>query len=229
MNKGFTLAEILITLGIIGILSVMTMPGLIAEYNKKQTAIKLKRLYSLISQAYVHSEADNGPSEHWISQSEGDVKAKTLSYVKQYWEPYLQVLNYCDDYISCGYKSPTPLSYKGNSMTWYMFGGERVSLYLNDGTYLLFRPMEWYTPDDNIPVLIFGKIQFIIADINGPKNPNTFGKDIFSFIVDTEKHRVIPYGLDFDSSDKKEKCINAPDYQSSCSALIMEDNWEIKY
>ncbi len=35
MKNGFTLAEVLITLGIIGIVAAMTMPALIANYQKK--------------------------------------------------------------------------------------------------------------------------------------------------------------------------------------------------
>ena len=40
---GFTLAEVLITLAIIGVVAVMTIPTLIANYQKKATATKVKR------------------------------------------------------------------------------------------------------------------------------------------------------------------------------------------
>ena len=39
-NKGFTLAEVLITLGIIGIVAAMTIPTILAKYQEKQTVIK---------------------------------------------------------------------------------------------------------------------------------------------------------------------------------------------
>ena len=39
----FTLAEVLITLGIIGIVAAMTIPTLIVNYQKKQTVSKLKQ------------------------------------------------------------------------------------------------------------------------------------------------------------------------------------------
>ena len=38
--KAFTLAEILITLGIIGVVAAMTIPTLITNYQKKQTVTK---------------------------------------------------------------------------------------------------------------------------------------------------------------------------------------------
>ena len=53
MKKGFTLAEVLITLGIIGVVAAMTMPTLINNINNKQNIAALKKAYSLISQAGV--------------------------------------------------------------------------------------------------------------------------------------------------------------------------------
>lgn len=41
---GFTLAEVLITLGIIGIAASMTMPSLIQNHKEKETVAKLKKL-----------------------------------------------------------------------------------------------------------------------------------------------------------------------------------------
>ena len=56
----FTLAEVLITLGIIGVVAAMTMPSLIQNYQKKQTAVKLERFYSIMSQAVLRWQQDEG-------------------------------------------------------------------------------------------------------------------------------------------------------------------------
>lgn len=42
MKKGFTLAEVLITLGIIGVVAAMTMPSLIQNYRKKEATTRIK-------------------------------------------------------------------------------------------------------------------------------------------------------------------------------------------
>ena len=60
MKKGFTLAEVLITLGIIGIVAAMTLPSLINNYKKRETVEKLKTTYSLISNAMERAKADYG-------------------------------------------------------------------------------------------------------------------------------------------------------------------------
>ena len=56
----FTLAEVLITLGIIGVVAAMTMPSLIQNYQKKQTAVRLERFYSIMSQAILRWQQDEG-------------------------------------------------------------------------------------------------------------------------------------------------------------------------
>lgn len=47
----FTLAEVLITLGIIGIVAAMTLPALINKYQQKQTITQLQKVYSVLNQA----------------------------------------------------------------------------------------------------------------------------------------------------------------------------------
>ena len=51
-NTAFTLAETLITLGIIGVVAAMTIPNLITEHQKRATVTKLQRAISVINQAY---------------------------------------------------------------------------------------------------------------------------------------------------------------------------------
>ena len=50
-NRGFTLAEVLITLGIIGVVAAITLPVLIAKYKETVTVAKVKETYSIIAQA----------------------------------------------------------------------------------------------------------------------------------------------------------------------------------
>ena len=58
--KGFTLAEVLITLGIIGIVAAMTLPTVTGKYRKKVVETRLKRFYSVANAAVKASELDNG-------------------------------------------------------------------------------------------------------------------------------------------------------------------------
>ena len=65
ISKGFTLAEVLITLGIIGVVAAMTIPSLITSYNKKITETRLEKFYSIFNQAIRLSVAENGDTDTW--------------------------------------------------------------------------------------------------------------------------------------------------------------------
>ena len=51
-KKGFTLAEVLITLGIIGVVAAMTLPTLIKNYQKQVWAISAKKSYAVVSNMF---------------------------------------------------------------------------------------------------------------------------------------------------------------------------------
>lgn len=60
MKKAFTLAEVLITLGIIGIIAALTLPNLIGNYKKQVVVTRMQKFYSVFNQAVklVNSEHD---------------------------------------------------------------------------------------------------------------------------------------------------------------------------
>ena len=78
-RQGFTLAEVLITLGIIGIVAAMTIPGLITKYQKQVAATQLKKIFSTLNQVMLRIADDPGL----------DVLAQKPSIsIPQYVQPY---------------------------------------------------------------------------------------------------------------------------------------------
>ena len=65
LKQGFTLAEVLITLGIIGVVAAMTIPNLIASVTKTRTASELKKAYADISVAMRLAEGEFGDITGW--------------------------------------------------------------------------------------------------------------------------------------------------------------------
>ena len=88
MKKGFTLAEVLITLGVIGIVAAMTIPNLVQSYKKKVVETKLVNFYSTINQAFQLSEIDNGQAITWekIPKDEEGMK----DWFGKYLLPYIK-------------------------------------------------------------------------------------------------------------------------------------------
>jgi len=64
-QQGFTLAEVLITLGIIGIIAEMTIPTLVQKADERAIIVALKKNYSVLSSAYKLAENDEGTPDNW--------------------------------------------------------------------------------------------------------------------------------------------------------------------
>lgn len=82
--KGFTLAEVLITLGIIGIVAAMTLPAAIARYKKLEATARLKKFNSTMQQALLSSTTENGDVNTW------DMSLAPEDFLRTYFGPYLK-------------------------------------------------------------------------------------------------------------------------------------------
>lgn len=89
MRKGFTLAEVLITLGIIGVVAALTMPTLIMNYEKKSVATSLKKFYSIMSQAVALVEVKHGEYKYWSPDNEPDFVANSSDFYEVWYNRYL--------------------------------------------------------------------------------------------------------------------------------------------
>lgn len=100
-KNAFTLAEVLITLGIIGVVAAMTMPTIIANAHKKQVSSRLKKFYSTMSQAIQMSEVQNGECIYWdkeaaIRDDEGNLIGNptgTNAFLQKYILPYVKYIS----------------------------------------------------------------------------------------------------------------------------------------
>lgn len=102
IKKGFTLAEVLITLGIIGIVAALTMPTLIQKHNNKVVETRLMKFYSAINQAVKMAEVDYGDKKIWwqdlsgaLIDNEGNPIAgssESEKWFNKYLAPYLKIV-----------------------------------------------------------------------------------------------------------------------------------------
>ena len=70
--KSFTLAEVLITLVVIGIIAAITVPVVMANHKRTETASKLKKFYSTMLNATKLAELEEGKQTYEMSFSCGD-------------------------------------------------------------------------------------------------------------------------------------------------------------
>lgn len=94
----FTLAEVLITLGIIGVVAAMTLPALMGKYRENVTMTKLKKFYSTMAQAQLRSIADNGEVDgwDWVAAGGESNNELLLNWFNKYWGQYLNNIRIID-------------------------------------------------------------------------------------------------------------------------------------
>ena len=214
--KGVTLAEVLITLGIIGVVAAMTMPLLIANYKKQEVATKVKKVYSILSQATLRAVEDNGEYQYWDN-------AKTIGaeeYFNQYYKPYLSIIKVCYDY--CGYDRQNPWKrLNGSYWEYSVFVNDfRQPFILSDGTLIVISIASGSADIDDAEYS-----NLIYFDINANKPPNMLGKD--TFIFTRSDKGIFPYGFEQDESAINSNCSKAG-AGVYCAAKIMRDGWQIK-
>jgi len=88
----FTLAEVLITLAVIGVVAAMTIPTLIQKHNEKATVVHLKKTYSMLGQALKLTEPQFGNISEWSN-------SENLKNIADDWynilKRYIKVIKYC--------------------------------------------------------------------------------------------------------------------------------------
>ncbi len=233
-NTAFTLAEVLITLAIIGVVAALTIPSVVNNYKKQETVTRLKKTYAALSNTTNLAIADHGPIQVWEVYKYDDTVPNTTMkgsehFAKNYMTPYLKVSAECNgaNISKCIHGAKF---LNGDNMT---FGSSSAyNFILNDGTMISVLPNDYLAYATGARYVN----ATIHIDINGLKQPNILGKDIhyFRYQVISDGNplgKFIPDGLPASRSEltnnssfgcKKDRTA------TFCTALIMYDGWQIK-
>lgn len=179
-RPAFTLAEVLITLGVIGVVAAMTMPTLMMSTQNRELEVQLKKTYSELNQI-----SRKYYQENEISLAEYASKAGNLQNFAKTFVSYYKGANKVDNYtyVQDISAAPYPL---------FLLSGEQTDTVLCDdsgyftevgGKLFLFNNLP--TGGTNGPI--------VCVDINGFKGPNKFGMDYFMFVF-TNDGFVLPMG-----------------------------------
>ena len=182
--KAFTLAEVLITLGIIGIVASLTLPAIIQKQNEKATVTALKKFYSSISQAYLFAKNEYGSVNEWYSYSEESTQSERSKIAAERLSKYMKNTRVCYEADGC---FPDMVYNRIDGQTaGHLQNTDYSRLITSDGMNVLIDVEKREKYDFLYTV--------IIVDINGYKKPNTIGRDTFSFIL--LKDKIIPTGAE---------------------------------
>ena len=200
-RAAFTLAEVLITLGIIGVVAALTIPALIANYKEKEIITKAKKNYSVAMQALQLAQAEYGtpndnstlflsantadevtkefakfiPGGHLCVSSSNETICKELSYKVLY-------TSYKNKY---GYVRPPAVILPDSGVLFVALSDNKCQATEVSGVSLDSDGNQKYNPDGT-PVMWYdtrNDCGSITIDINGAKQPNKAGYDVFEFTV----------------------------------------------
>ena len=192
MKKGFTLAEVLITLGIIGIVAAMTMPSLMNAYKAYKFRSQFNKSYSVLKQIARKMQADDIP----IDPSSFYQKSGTFAQaVKKYLNSAVDCGTFTKNSGICYQYNSSKYPYKSlsgrNIDAGYFDDGE---LSLPDGSLFLF---EQPAAENRL---------WVWVDLNGGSTPpNKLGYDLFVFqVIDSDFLPMGAKGTDYE--DKEQYC-----------------------
>ena len=220
--KAFTLAEVLITLTIIGVIAAITIQNLIQSYKKHQVETGLKEAYSILSNALTMARSEYGEHEDMIADSianKGNNSNNWTPYFSEkYIEPYIKFSrkctiggNLCSPIFTNTYIKAINDDWAGGLNGWWDTRAWQ-KLILANGMYLGI-----------IGITSDKSVRFIV-DINGNNGPNRSGTDIFYFTFD-ENYKLIG-GSGFEKYVGKYSCSNSVG-GADCSAIIQRNGWKI--
>ncbi len=188
-NRAFTLAEVLITLGIIGVVAAMTIPALLTKYQNQRNSALLREDYSIFSQM-IKSASNDNVTYSFTSSWNGD---EMTDWFNSYILPYVKVVKVC------GFKEKGCWADKA-----FWTDGERISkndptfpcgefsmsFILNNGSYVCLSRHQF--PSRSLGVKIEGFAPVLYIDTNGKEKPNMMGNDIFLFVLSEDE--ILPAG-----------------------------------
>ena len=183
-KKVFTLAEVLITLVIVGVVAALTIPAVISKYKEQELVSRLKKTYSSLAQATSAIIAEEGSPRYWAI-SNSDVYNQYITRLNKVKSCGNEVGEACFTQKIYDLDSSDLRNWWDNDARYYKF-------ILSDGAQVMVLDFNSdCTKSEFGTTGVCGSFQ---VDVNGAKKPNVLGRDNYRFNL-TEKG-LVPSGCD---------------------------------
>jgi len=167
-KTGFTLAEVLLVITVIGVVASLTIPNLISSVQKKQYASGFKEANRLISEVTTNIKEDNGGTLVGAFATATDMRDK--------YKTYLSTIKQCPP-TGC-VNNIVWITLAGEPKAWLSDLNTQSSVYLING--MIFQFSRQYTNCDGTS---WGYCGYVMVDVNGLKPPNQLGRDVFRMLI----------------------------------------------
>lgn len=227
-SLGFTLAEVLITLGIIGVVAALTIPTLVANYQKTQYVSGLKKAYSQVNQALVQMANDNGTpgdlTDFFDSTDTNTMGSKFVSY--------FNAVKLCPIGTSGCFPTTVYNFYDGTNLDGSGTFSTHYRFVTTDGVSFLIGQFSLNCAQSLAATGSMHKTcsPLFYVDVNGLKGPNYLGRDIYRFAITTGKGPLLyPSGGPDWSFWNGVFCSAAIPMGERCAGRIIQEAWEMNY
>lgn len=174
VKAGFTLAEVLITLGIIGVVAAITIPALITKYNEITTQTKLKKMFATLLNAEKMAFAEYGEApESWPTPDQPIAK----EWFEKYYLPFLNQAN-------IEHRSKTAK----DSYTIYSLNGAVADT--QPGGRMLTK----FSDGSCMTHVVNNQYYFLVYDVNCSSPPNVLGKDVWDIAEFSWNQKLLENG-----------------------------------
>lgn len=193
LKSAFTLAEVLITLGIIGIVAAMTLPSLVANHRNQELQTRFKKAYSVLWNVHMRMVGDyNGVYQNFIMYDNSIVTEDGIKNKYAYIDAFRKYLTggrlctYTNSYLSC--------SSKASRVNYKTYTGNKDAHLSAD--VVLDRAI---VTNDGM-CFFFGSVTYrnarVYIDTNGTvQGPNRLGFDLFAFDIDSNDKIITPKNI----------------------------------
>ena len=192
MRRGFTLAEVLITIGIIGVIAAITIPTLLNKSNDRVYEVGYKKAYSTLTNVFESLLNDNGGDIKTLCSENKDRTIEGSKCISDAFKPYLKIAKACEsgDNADCTNLYTEAVNLNGDATFRTMMIAGRINtnttFVLTDGSIVSFdyggstanggncSAPPTGDPDTEPDSACF----MLIIDSNGNRKPNKLGLDI---------------------------------------------------
>ena len=237
-RQGFTLAEVLITLGIIGVVAAMTIPTLIGNSQKEQYVVGLKKAYTQFNQALIQMTTDYNCT--------GDLQCAgvfTPAYTNQMFGDifvkYFKVSKNCEINKGQGCFATDMNEYYNNTGTVRHYDSDNNPAYrfiTADGQsfYIHSNQDDCGSGASRNKTFNMTKIcGYVYIDVNGLKGPNYMGRDVFWFYITNGKGAILYPSGGIDDAGlgwwSPNYCNDTRPYGFYCGGRVQEEGWQMNY
>ena len=233
----FTLAEVLVTLGIIGVVSAMTIPTLMQNHQKKVYVTQLHKVYNVLQQGFIQEMTDRNA----VNLTEAGLTG--TDSIRAFFRKYFKVIQDCDKGVVEPCFASDYRNIEGSSVTevngndWH---GGACAVLADGNSICLDSPTFTSATLEDGRTVSMGNV---FVDTNGAKEPNIIGRDAFIFAVFSDgvldtAHADVACRIEGNCNGGSikdarligndcEKSVKVLDHV--CFGKILNDNWQMNY